>query len=211
MNRTLAMSSLIISLGIIALGTGLSTRFDEFTPQSQVLGLQALFSIGAGVGAWQISLTSGFSMSGASNTAPRSWGPSLKMFIDMIGGSIGIFVAQKVFMSQLSATVTASRTDLSAILHGGATNFKTKFSGEAQDVAVTLFNHAITRAFYVSTAASGWSYGIGAALMGLYIILSPCWYFLWRRQKQNMPIQPTALPTFAGRSPTLVYELEGNR
>jgi hypothetical protein len=78
---------------------------------------------------------------------------SMKFCAEVLGGAIGIAAAQAVFVSYLKNTSAKTGVDVELILQGGATNFKQKMSEQSSEKALELLNAALTRTFFVATAA----------------------------------------------------------
>jgi hypothetical protein len=158
----------------MALSAGLMTRFDMHTSIGTIVGLQTLFSVVAGFGASQatsmdmLTYRIDFDESPLRFQDKMNWS-CLAVFAEMLGGSVGISAAQTVFMALLSRGVNNSDSDLDDILHAGVTKFRDGLSSERLDVAVGIFNNALTRSFYVSTAAAAWPTGL---MIGLLILLA---------------------------------------
>jgi hypothetical protein len=191
----LSYISLLSSLAYMALSSGLMTRFNDSTPIRTVVGLQILFSAAAGCGALQTT---------AMDPLPQeieldelvlpfkqrmTW-YSLAVISEMLGGSIGISVAQTVFMRLLSRGASRSGLALDDVLRVGITKFREGLDSGQSDVAVDVFNSALTRSFYVSTAAAAW-------ISGLYVLSIP--YQLLRRDGLSIVGTVLELLTMARR------------
>jgi hypothetical protein len=160
---------LLVSLSVMALNSGLITRFDDSTSTSTVVGMQVLFGMAAGCGALQataMGLPVTHFVHGNSHITleERMAWKSLAVFAEMLGGSVGISAAQAVFTTLLARGVHHSRLQLDSILRAGATHFREGLEGERSDIAVNIFNNALTKSFYVSTAAA-------ASMVGLCLLL----------------------------------------
>jgi hypothetical protein len=170
----------------MALAAGLMARFDSGTSISTLLGLQVLFSIGVGTGAFQMvwaGLTTELLKRVRERGPPRDvmqW-ISFAIFAEMLGASVGISIAQTVFTTQLSREVKAN--NLEDLLHSGVTNFREGLNSEQLDTAIVVFNTAITRTFYVATAAGAWPFGLAALILLVCIPISPCLFLMWRRRR----------------------------
>jgi hypothetical protein len=176
-------SILVVSLSIMALSAGLSSRFNGSTSLATVLGLQTLFGVGAGLGASQFAL---FSLDRSSVLSPPASTSQekntiqhvLPMFAEMVGGSIGTAAAQAICTSLLK------RGELERV---GPTDVREKSSGEA----VETVNGAMTRTFFVATVAGALPVGItvalGAAIIAIAVTpVGGCIAgFFWRRARKN--------------------------
>jgi hypothetical protein len=161
-------------------------RFDSGTSISTLLGLKVLFSIGVGIGPSQMvwaGLTTELLKRVRERGPPRDvmrW-ISFAIFAEMLGASVGISIAQTVFTTQLSREVKAN--NLEDLLHSGVTNFREGLNSEQLDIAIVVFNTAITRTFYVATAAGAWPFGLAALILLVCIPISPCLFLMWRRRR----------------------------
>lgn len=104
------------------------------------------------------------------------------MLVELIGGSVAISAAQTVFWTQLSKGVRHNAPNLEVILHGGVRNFKDKVSGEMLDAALNIFNDALTKTFYVSTAAGAWPYAVATLFIGFAIPFGFVYGIFWSRR-----------------------------
>jgi hypothetical protein len=105
----------VASLCVMALCAGISSRFDGSTPTATMLGIQILFSMGAGLGASQFAL-SGLSWT-VMQSPPAKQGdnsqeenmvqPNLAIFAEMVGGSIGLAAAQTILRPELTPRMSA--------------------------------------------------------------------------------------------------------
>jgi hypothetical protein len=210
-SKLLPSISLIVSLGWMALSAGLSSNFDATTSTSSVLGLEVLFSAGAGIGALRFALPqsimwplfSSHPMDCHQSESVRGLYLTRTMMIRMecLGGAIGIAAAQAVFVSKLTrASLNDQEVQLgSLILHSGATNFKHKLRGDVLDAALGMYNNALTRTFFVATTAGALPTGfIGFMAIPPFIFF----YFLWRRLKKGTRGKPRDVPQ-TGVAPSL--------
>ena len=218
----------------MALASGLFTRLNFHTSTATLLGLQALFGLGAGFGVFRLGVSrvirSGLrgraSISEEPEPLPKATLLTLNgaIFAEMIGGSVGIAAAQAVFVSQLSNAISETRNDMyeKIVLRGGATNFKDKLTGDVLDKVLETFNKALTRTFFVATGAGALPFAIPVTIVAL--MLTPFGaggYFLWRRRKRAKTdtaasgqtlFVPNMYPTVARRqaptatSPSLVHQ-----
>jgi hypothetical protein len=205
------LKPLVASLALMALSAGLSSRFDVTTPRPTIIGLQILFSAGAGIGAFRFTIF-GMDWSALLVTATLKRAKpdnedtlahaSLAIFAEMLGSSMGIAAAQAVFISQLRKEIPEIGSDLSVIWGGGVTNFKEKLSGETLERALAIFNTAITRTFYLATGAGALPVALPIATIALLIalIITPpgativFWYW-WARKRGTKSREATAAQT----------------
>jgi hypothetical protein len=207
------LATAIGSLAIMALAAGLFSRFEVFTSESTVLGLLSLF--GAAVG---VDISRSVQPGMALIEVMRDINPALRLdsrahsfehdnlaiLAEMIGGSMGIAAAQAVFISQLSIQIPRSGSDLSVIWAGGITGFRENLSGETLDRALVIFNTAITRTFYLATAAGALPVALPLiiGIIILVLILTPpgwalfVWYLIRKGKKkhQHITVQPQSYP-----------------
>jgi hypothetical protein len=183
---------LVASLSTMALCAGISSTFNPSTSLATMLGLQTLFSISAGLGASQSALF-GFNWSTMLSPPPsiseeeNRMQPNLAIFAEMVGGSIGTTTAQAILTHLLR------HQDFDFVLTGGVTNTRKILSGEALERALAIINTAITRTFFIATAAGALPVGLPVALGAtiLVIAVSPLgWiaYVLYRRRQRYVSV-----------------------
>jgi hypothetical protein len=159
--------TLSVSLALMALSAGLSSRFDAHTPLATVLGLQILFSAGAGLGAYQVGF---FGLRWTTTNKDTieleilQIISTLAVFSEMIGGSLGITVGQTALISQLSKQIPEHGADMSLIWMGGPTNSRDKLTGDVLEQALNIWNGALTSSFYVSAAAGAFALAVVLAM-----------------------------------------------
>jgi hypothetical protein len=202
----------ICSLAFMALAAGLSSRFEASTTKTTILVLQVLFSAALGLGASRMIPAGMYRlgiMRNLRDAVLNTKGPDLEhanlvIFAEMIGGAMGIAAAQAVFISQLSGQIPRTGSDLSIIWSGGATNIRANLSGEALNRALAIFNTAITRTFYLATAAGALPVALplvfGAIVLALMITplgwALAAWYLVRKRKAkhQHIMVQPQSYP-----------------
>jgi hypothetical protein len=208
--KTWQLSPLVFlfsSLAQMALAAGLMSRFDSSTSISTFLGLQILFSIGAGLGAFQV-VWAGLTIAIRGRGTPTdvlTW-VSFAIFAEMLGASVGISIAQTVFMTQLSREVRSNGLNLDYLLHSGVTNFKEGLNSEQLDTVIVVFNTAISRTFYVPTAAGAWPFGLAALILWVCIPISPCLYLLWKPERPRSHSMDNPAPPPPAEMPSLPFQ-----
>jgi hypothetical protein len=95
-----------------------------------------------------------------------------------------------VFVPILSRGAIRSGLVSDDVLRIGITKFREGLDSGQSDVAIDVFNSALTRSFYVSTAAAAW-------ISGLYVLWIPYW--LWRRDPLYTASAVLDLSTMARR------------
>jgi hypothetical protein len=178
------LALLLGSLAYMALSAGLMTRFNSSTARSTLIGLQVLFSACAGTGAFQattheLQRTQEERQSRVPSFEHMMARPSVALFAEMLGGSVGISLAQLVFVTRVARGANARDPRLAIVLQGGVTNFKAGFSPDQLATVMGILNDALTRSFYVSTAAGAWPYGVAVVIGGLLTLYAP--WFAWSR------------------------------
>lgn len=86
-----------------------------------------------------------------------SIGIGLMMCSEMIGGAVGVAIAQKVFESRLATLIhkIAPNVDRSALLKMGATSLTSLVPPDQVGAAREAYNDAVTSTFYLATALAG--------------------------------------------------------
>jgi hypothetical protein len=193
---------LVASLSTMALCAGISSTFNPSTPLATMLGLQTLFSISVGLGASQSALF-GLNWSAMLSPPPsisqeeNRMQPNLAIFAEMVGGSIGTTAAQAILTHLLR------HQDLDLVLRGGITNIRESSSGEALERALAVINTAMTRTFFVATAAGALPVGIpvalGAALLAIAVTpFGWCFAYLWWRRNSWARPEAMSFPEVPG-------------
>jgi hypothetical protein len=172
-----------VSLVFMALSAGLSSRMDASTPLATVIGLQVLFSVASSLGSYQIRNCgvrwSTFGLCKDEQESDKM--PDLQVlaiFLETIGGSLGINAAQAILSSLLAKQIPKNGSDLSLIWAGGPTNFRDKLSGDALKKALDIWNGALTSTFYVPTAAGALS----------LVICLPSLMLWWRQRRRGLEL-----------------------
>jgi hypothetical protein len=154
---------LLLSLAGMALSAGLSSRLQSSTSTSTVLGLQSLFSVGAGAGL-------GIIQRGSWIVPTIRFDFNAAIVLVSFGGSIGIAAAQTVFVARLSDKLQGTGSRLPLILSSGATNFKDKLSDEVLARVLQVMNEALTKTYFVATAAGALFFSLVALSLTIAII-----------------------------------------
>jgi hypothetical protein len=83
-------------------------------------------------------------------------GTALIMFLQSIGGSVFVSIAQNVFENKLVSGIRhdVPSVDPGIVLRAGATSLKDAVAPAVVDAVIFVYNQALVSAFYVATAAA---------------------------------------------------------
>lgn len=160
----------LLSLILMAIGSGLSTTIDSHTTLAKLMGFQTIFSLGAGIGVCASIISSYITADYDIQTRPpvRStpneiliFGACLVFLAEQFGVAVSIPVGQAVFMSLLK------RYGLVKLVNGSGVSFKQKMEGELLAANFDGFNAALTRVFFICTGVTASFYvGVHLGLVG---------------------------------------------
>nr|GAT55039.1 major facilitator superfamily transporter [Mycena chlorophos] len=146
---------MILSSIFMAVGAGLITTFKATgTGHLHWIGYQIVFGLGAGFGQQQPIMA-------AQTVLPLAdvpTGTSLIVFLQILGASLFISVAQNVFTNELVAGLaTIPDIDPKIVLNAGATTLRDAVPPRYVPAVLEVYNKALVSAFYVVVATSSLS------------------------------------------------------
>ncbi|KAJ7251081.1 major facilitator superfamily domain-containing protein [Mycena rebaudengoi] len=141
---------MIASSVMMAIGGGLITTFRTDTGTAHWLGYQVLFGLGTGFGMQNTALA----VQAVLPLKDVPIGTSLVTFMQTIGGSVFVSVAQNVFTNRLGSGIAAHipSVDHKIILNAGATNLRGAVAPQDLPIIVSVYNDALIFPFYIATA-----------------------------------------------------------
>ncbi|KXT06987.1 hypothetical protein AC578_7252 [Pseudocercospora eumusae] len=142
-----------ISASILgAVGAGLLTTFVPSTPSRLWIGYQIIYGAGIGLGL-QIPL---IAVQAVLPNEQVAEGTAIIIFIQTLGGSIFIAIAQNVFNSKLQANIISSGVPLNPglVLSEGATGLVDAVPAQYLAPLRKAYNDAIINTFYVALASA---------------------------------------------------------
>ncbi|KAJ7919015.1 major facilitator superfamily transporter [Mycena leptocephala] len=141
-----------LSTVLMAVGGGLLTTFKVNTGHAQWIGYQVLVGVGCGAGMNQPVMA----VQAVLDIKDVPTGTALIMFLQSIGGSVFVSIAQNVFENKLVSGIRhdVPSVDPSIVLRAGATSLKDAVAPAVVDAVIFVYNQALVSAFYVATAAA---------------------------------------------------------
>jgi hypothetical protein len=178
---------LIISSGCMSLAAGLLLTIDADTSLAEVLGLQVVLSVGAGLGASQIGFfgtrwSTASTFHGDMTALERMHAiPKLTVFAESIGASMGITIAQSRLIDYLSKDIPKHGSTTSLIWDSGPISFREKLSGDVLSKALDTWNGAVTNMFFLPAIAGAFSLFVYLLSLGLVFKIPVIkWFSSWR-------------------------------
>ncbi|KAJ7473151.1 DHA14-like major facilitator [Mycena galericulata] len=146
---------LIMSSVFMAVGAGLLSTLTVHTAHAHWIGYQVIYGLGVGFGIQQPVMAAQTVLS--MQDIPT--GTSLVMFMQTLGGALFISVAQNVFTNDLVSGLVSSVPGVNAgiVLSTGATSLQSAVDPKFLPAVLTVYNHALITAFYVSLAMACFS------------------------------------------------------
>ncbi|KAF7877214.1 hypothetical protein EAF04_000899 [Stromatinia cepivora] len=143
---------MIASAVLVPIGVGLMSTFTVNTSHNEWIGYQALFGIGVGLGTQQPLVA----VQTVLEPRDAPIGTALMMFSQMLGGTIGVAIAQTVFSGRLVVHLESAVPGLNpeSVLHTGASDLKNVIDPKYLDGLLVAYNTALTDAFYVPLGMS---------------------------------------------------------
>ncbi|KAJ7667109.1 major facilitator superfamily domain-containing protein [Mycena rosella] len=143
---------MILSTILMAVGGGLITTFKVDTGHARWIGYQVILGVGCGAGMNQPVMAA----QAVLDMKDIPTGTALIMFLQTMGGSIFVSVAQNIFQNEFVRGLARDvpSVDPSIILRAGATSLKNAVSPELVDAVILVYNKALVSAFYVATATA---------------------------------------------------------
>ncbi|KAF8176240.1 major facilitator superfamily domain-containing protein [Mycena galopus ATCC 62051] len=136
----------------MAVGGGLLTTLKVDSGHAQWIGFQVLIGIGCGAGMNQPVMA----VQAVLPLKDVPTGTALVLFLQSIGGSVFVSIAQNVFENKLISGIIhdVPSVDPSIVLRAGATSLKDAVAPAVVDAVIFVYNKALVSAFYVGTAAA---------------------------------------------------------
>ncbi|KAJ7137174.1 putative efflux pump antibiotic resistance protein [Mycena epipterygia] len=163
---TLAAGALITAIGyytpfmilasiLVAVGAGLLSTLGVDTGAGHWIGYQIIYGIGVGAGIQQPLMVA----QAVLKPADVPIGTSLVLFMQTLGGSVFVSVAQNVFRSRLLAGLIrrVPNIDPSIVLNSGATSLHSAVDPALLPEVLEVYNDAIVAAIYVCLAVAALS------------------------------------------------------
>ncbi|EAS29817.3 drug:H+ antiporter-2 [Coccidioides immitis RS] len=138
---------------LMSVGAGLLTLFTVDTPQKEWVGYQFLYGFGVGLGFQQ----GGVAAQAVLNLNDVSIGTAMVLFLQILGGSVFVSVAQNLFTNRLvEGIVKLNLPGLNpeAIVHAGATGLRRVVDPDYLPQVLVVYNDAILRTFQVGLILS---------------------------------------------------------
>ncbi|KAJ7018830.1 major facilitator superfamily domain-containing protein [Mycena alexandri] len=141
-----------LSTVLMAVGGGLLTTFKPDTGHAAWIGYQVILGLGCGAGMNQPVMAA----QAVLDLKDVPTGTALIMFLQMMGGSIFVSVAQAAFENRLVGGIIheVPTIDPNVILRAGATSLKDAVPPALIDAVLSVYNAALVNAFYVATATA---------------------------------------------------------
>ncbi|KAF7337043.1 Major facilitator superfamily transporter [Mycena venus] len=141
-----------LSTVCMAVGGGLLTTFKVNTGHARWIGYQVLVGIGCGAGMNQPVMA----VQAVLDLKDVPTGTALVLFLQSIGGSVFVSIAQNVFENKLLSGIRQDvpSVDPTIVLRAGATSLKDAVAPALVDAVIVVYNKALVSAFYVGTAAA---------------------------------------------------------
>ncbi|KAJ7499709.1 DHA14-like major facilitator, partial [Mycena latifolia] len=141
---------MILSSILMAVGAGLISTFSISTGHAHWIGFQVIYGLGVGFGMQQPIMAAQTVLS----LQDIPTGTSLIMFMQTLGGALFVSVGQNVFTNKL-ATGLASQVpgvNPAIVLSAGATSLRNSIDAQYLPAVLSVYNQALTSAYYVSVA-----------------------------------------------------------
>jgi MFS family permease len=143
--------AMLISPVFCSIGAGLLSTLSTASDHSHWIGYQVLYGLGIGCGFQTSNLS-------AQNVLPRSdvpLGLALMFFMQQLGGSVFLSVAQNIFSSKLVGRLSGvAGLDPKAIINTGATDLRSIVPSNELSTVLDAYSYALTRVFILTTALS---------------------------------------------------------
>ncbi|PYI27835.1 MFS general substrate transporter [Aspergillus indologenus CBS 114.80] len=139
----------LLSSAIMSLGAGLITTFTVDISQAKWVGFLFLYGLGVGFGFQQ----GGVSAQAVLPLARVSVGTAIVMFLQILGGSLFVSVAENIFTKHLIANIAALEIpglSPEAVVGAGATGFRALVSAEDLPAVLVAYNDALAKVFQLA-------------------------------------------------------------
>lgn len=156
---------MIASSVLMAIGVGLISMFEVHTGKAEWIGYQIIYGFGVGFGMQQALIAAQTVL----HLDDVPIGTSLIMFMQTLGGSLFISIAQNLFTNSLSSNLLKNVPGLPSdiVLRTGATSLKdavVKYNADLLPKVLIAYNEALRQTYYTSLAIAALSI-VGAALV----------------------------------------------
>lgn len=146
---------------IMAIGAGLLTMLEVGTGHGKWIGYQVVFGFGLGLGMQQAGMAAQASL----GKKDVMTGVSLMFFIQGLGGSIFISIAQQIFDHTLLKNLgSVANLDPSVILQAGATQLRDLVVAADLEPILIAYNGALTNVFIIPVACAAASIVAGLTM-----------------------------------------------
>ncbi|CAI7643313.1 unnamed protein product [Penicillium pancosmium] len=135
-----------------SIGAGLLSKFNANSPQSEWIGYQAFYGIGLGLGMSQAIVAVQAAMSPID--IPRAL--AIVTFMQALGGSVSVSVAQNVLRNQLLQILARDAPEVNAydLISAGPSTVRQIVPADMLEDVLVAYNSAIVHTFYVGAAFS---------------------------------------------------------
>ncbi|KAK7006206.1 major facilitator superfamily transporter [Favolaschia claudopus] len=136
----------------MAVGGGLLATLKVNSGHAKWIGYQVLVGLGAGAGMNQPVMA----VQAVLPLKDIPTGTALVLFVQSIGGSVFVSIAQNVFTNELLRGIRRDipSLDPAVVLRSGATSLKDAVAPALVDAVLFIYNQALVNAFYVGAAAA---------------------------------------------------------
>lgn len=137
----------------MSIGAGLLTLLTVDAPQAKWAGFLFIYGLGVGFGFQQ----GGVAAQAVLPLSDVSIGTATVMFIQMLGGSIFVSVAQNIFTNQLISNVSALNIpnfDPQVIVSAGATGLRSVVESQYLSEVLVAYNDALVKVFHIALIMS---------------------------------------------------------
>jgi len=153
--------SMLIAPILCAAGAGMLSTLTSHASRKQWIGYQVIYGLGIGSGFQTSNL-------GPQTVLPHAdvpLGMTMMFFMQQLGGSVFLAVAQNIFSRQLVSGLSGiAGLDTAAIIKTGATALRSVVPPNELGTVVNAYSHALTRVFVLSAALSA-AMVVGALLV----------------------------------------------
>ncbi|KAJ7735132.1 MFS multidrug transporter [Mycena maculata] len=153
---------MILSTVLMSVGGGLITTFKVDTGHAHWIGYQVMLGLGCGLGMNQPVMA----VQAVLDLKDVPTGTALIMFLQTMGGSVFVSIAQNIWENKLVSGLTHDVPSVNPdiILRAGATSLQDAVSPDLVSAVILVYNQALVSAFYVATASAALS-AVGSAFI----------------------------------------------
>jgi MFS family permease len=146
------MPFVMLSVIFLSVGAGLITTFHVDTPAHIWIGYQIIFGLGSGFGFQQMTVAAQTILP----TPDVPTGTAVVMFVQLLGGSIFVTVAENLFTNKLLSGIVQQVPDLnpSTISSAGATGLRGVVPSQYLEQVLVVYNEALVKTFQVALIMS---------------------------------------------------------